>query len=153
MTEAAGPSNAHNGSSDSFSCTPEEISEKAREVTLNLLPDKSKKKYNMQYDLFIKWCSTKNVKRYSESVLLTYLSELSQKYKSSTLWSIHSMLKATLSVRDNVDIGSYTKVIAFLKKQSVGHVPKKSKVITAQEINNFLRNAPDETYLLLKVTY
>ncbi|KAB0797682.1 hypothetical protein PPYR_08675 [Photinus pyralis] len=148
----AGPSNLHDDSSDSLICTPEEISEKAKEVTLQLLPNKSKKKYDIQYDLFMKWCATKHVKRYSESVVLAYLSELSAKYKSSTLWSIHSMLKATLSVRQNVDIGSYVKVNAFLKKQSVGHIPKTSKTFTSTEVNTFLRDAPDDIYLMLKVT-
>lgn len=113
----AGPSNPRDESSDSLICTPEEITEKAKEVTLHLLPDKSKKKYDMQYDIFMKWCASNHVKRYSESVLLTYLSELSKKYKSSTLWSIHSMLKATLSVRQNVDIGSYVKVNAYIKRR------------------------------------
>lgn len=131
--------------------TPPEITDKANQVTLDLLPEKSKAKYNLQYKLFIEWCVSKQVKKYSESVILTYLSELSKKYKSPTLWSINSMLKSTLLVKDNVNIGKYTKVIAFLKKQSIGHIPKKSRIFEQQEIEKFLRLAPDEIYLLMKV--
>lgn len=138
-------------SDENISCTPEEISKQAKEVTLNLLPSKSRKRYDLQYNIFMDWCALKNVKRYSESVILSYLSELSQKYKSSTLWSIHSMLKASLSVRHDVDIGSYKKVIAFLKKQSVGHVAKKSRTFSRQEVDAFLTGAPDEIYLMKKV--
>jgi hypothetical protein len=79
------------------------------------------------------WCSAKNVKKYSENVILAYLSDLSQKHQSSTLWSIHSMLKSTLLVKNNVNIGSFTKVTAFLNKQSVGHVAKKSKTFDQQQ--------------------
>lgn len=150
--EYAGRSNISDTDDESMDiCTPEEITEKAKQVTLNLLPEKSKERYNAQYKLFMDWCKMKKVKRYTENVLLTYMSELSQKYKSSTLWSINSMLKATLSVKHNVDIGSYSKVTAFLKKQSVGHVTKKSRTFSQQEINSFLREAPDEIYLMAKV--
>lgn len=99
-------------------CTPPDISNIAKEVTSNLLPTKSREKYNLQYKLFMDWCSAKKITRYSENVILAYLSELAAKYKCSTLWSIYSMLKSTLAVKDNVDIGSYTKVVAYLKKLS-----------------------------------
>jgi hypothetical protein len=114
-------------------CTPPEIQNKAHDVSLNLLPAKSRGKYELQYKLFMDWCSAKNVKKYSENVILAYLSDLSQKYQSSTLWWIHSMLKSTLLVKNNVNIGSFTKVTAFLNKQSVGHVAKKSKTFDQQQ--------------------
>ena len=40
---------------------------------------------------------------------------------------------------------------AFLKQQSVGHRPKKSKVFTLEEMERFLDNASDDEYLLQKV--
>ncbi|RZC37261.1 Phage integrase domain containing protein [Asbolus verrucosus] len=40
---------------------------------------------------------------------------------------------------------------AFLKQQSVGHRPKKSKVFTLEELERFLETASDDEYLLLKV--
>lgn len=142
----------YDDSDDSINCTPEEIKDKAQEVTLNLLPDKSKHRYNLQYKLFMDWCAANMVKKYSESVILTYMSELSKQFKSSTLWSIHSMLKATLSVKHDVDIGKYMKVNAFLKKNSIGHVAKKSKIFSSEEVRKFLRDAPDELHLLSKVS-
>lgn len=148
--EQAGPSEQ---SDEEFYCTPEEVKNEAKMVTLNLLPNKSKQKYELQYSQFMEWCALKQIKRYSENVILTYLSELSKKYKASTLWSIHSMLKATLSVKHDVDIKTYTKVNAFLKKQSTGYVAKKSKTFDLQEIENFLVNAPDEIYLMAKVRF
>ncbi|KAJ8980655.1 hypothetical protein NQ317_017581 [Molorchus minor] len=119
-------------------CIPPEISVKANEETRNLLPKKSSTICNI-------------------NCLWT---ELSGKCKSPTLWSIYSMLKATLSVRDvacqtlsvrdDVDLGNYRKVISFRKKQSVGHVTKKSRIFTQRDIEKFLREAPDEIYLMIK---
>jgi integrase len=42
-------------------------------------------------------------------------------------------------------------VSAFLKQQSVGHRPKKSKAFTLEEMERFLDTASDDEYLLLKV--
>lgn len=45
----------------------------------------------------------------------------------------------------------YSRLIALLKKENAGHVPKKSKTFERQEIQKFLSEAPDEKYLLMKV--
>ena len=72
--------------------------------------------------------------------------------KPSTLWSKYSMIKAVLSVKENIEINKFTRVISFLKRNSVGYEPTKSKVLTRQEINTFLVNADDAKYLLIKVS-
>jgi integrase len=61
------------------------------------------------------------------------------------------MLKATLNVKENIDIGAFLKVIAFLKRNAVGYEAKKSKVLTIEEVNTFLKEADDNGYLLMKV--
>jgi hypothetical protein len=63
----------------------------------------------------------KKNKSFSESVVLGYMSEQAKVQKSSTLWSRYSMLKASLVVKNNVDISKYCKLVAFLKRQSVGY--------------------------------
>lgn len=62
------------------------------------------------------------------------------------------MIKAVLSVKENIEINKFFRVIAFLKRNSVGYEPTTSKVLTRQEINTFLINADDEKYLLIKVS-
>ena len=47
------------------------------------------------------------------------------------------MIKAVLSVKENLEINKFTRVISFLKRQ---------------EINTFLVNADDAKYLLIKVS-
>ncbi|KAB0801583.1 hypothetical protein PPYR_03769 [Photinus pyralis] len=49
-------------------------------------------------------------------------------YKSSTLWKTYSMLRLMINIRQNVDISKFMKLQAFLKRLSVGFVPKKWKL-------------------------
>lgn len=57
-----------------FPNTPPDVAEQANIVTLNLLPEKSRDKYETQYRKFITWCQDKNVTNYTEDVLLVYFS-------------------------------------------------------------------------------
>lgn len=133
-------------------CTPPEIVETAKLSTENLLPKKSKGKYKVVYQAFIDWRRRKNVKSFSEAVLLAYFSELSEKYKSSSLWSYYSMLRSTLEINNNVKIENYSKLRAFLKRKAEGFRAKKAKTFTSEEINKFITEAPDDIYLVTKVT-
>jgi hypothetical protein len=135
--------------SDEMSNAPPDI---ADEKNLNLLPKKSGDLYKKQYSVFIQWCNEKKITEYNENVLLAFFSQKAEKYKSSTLWSTFSMLKATLIAKNNINIGSYPKLMAYLKRQNVGYKAKKSNVFTKSEINTFLLQAPDDTYLMCKVS-
>ena len=55
------------------SCTPSEIAEIAKSVALNLLPEKSRDKYEIRYERFRKWCDSKETKNISENILLAFL--------------------------------------------------------------------------------
>jgi len=61
------------------------------------------------------------------------------------------MLKSCLAIKKGLTSGSrYPKTIASLKRQAVGYSPKKSKVLTAEQVTNFSCGPPDEKYLLAK---
>lgn len=62
------------------------------------------------------------------------------------------MLRTAIQRNENVDIG-YPKLISLLKKYSVGFQPKKSNVFDPVHIRNFLSQAPDIDFLVVKVTY
>ncbi|KAL4714615.1 hypothetical protein ACJJTC_019678 [Scirpophaga incertulas] len=83
-------------------CTPPDILELATEVT-----------------------HRKKTTSFSENVILAYLKDLSDKFKPSSMWAKYSMLKSTLNIYNNIDITKYSKVIAFLKRNSEGHKGKK----------------------------
>lgn len=61
------------------------------------------------------------------------------------------MLKSTLNIKDNINIETYSKLIAFLKRKKDGYLPKKSKCLEIEDIEKFITSAPDEDYLLMKV--
>lgn len=125
----------------------------ANNATRNLLPQKSAKLYDKQYKRFMSWCEEHSVQNYTENVLLGYFSERATTYNSASLWSLYSMIKSTLVIRNNVDISKFPKLIAFIKSKNAGYKPKKSNIFTREEINKFLLEAPDHTYLMWKVSY
>lgn len=133
--------------------TPPEIQEAASVASLNLLPEKSRKLYMTTYDAFLNWRKEKNINSFSESVLLVYFTELSTKFKPSTLWSTYSMLRSTLNIHKGIHIENYMKLRALLKRKSEGFQPKKAKTFSPENINNFLTKASDDKYLATKVSY
>ncbi|XP_044258168.1 uncharacterized protein LOC123007145 isoform X1 [Tribolium madens] len=120
-------------------------------LDFNLLPAKSKKIYELTYRRFMDYRRENKISSFSENELLTYFIHSSKKYKSSSLWSIYSMLKTTLSEKFNLNIGEYTQLRAFLKRQADGYKPKKTKVFKKEQVRKFLLEAPDYKYLSTKV--
>lgn len=138
-------------SNSEMSLTPESIREEANSIINNLLPSNSRDRYLKTYKHFMEWREEKNVKSFSENVFLAYFNELAKKYQPSSLWSTYSMLKSTVISKNNINLKNYDKLVAFLKRQSDGYKCKKSKVFTSQEIETFLKQAPDDVYLATKV--
>ncbi|KAJ3629381.1 hypothetical protein MTP99_013777 [Tenebrio molitor] len=60
------------------------------------------------------------------------------------------MLKKTLISYENVNIADFSKVSSFLKTKSLGYVPKKSADLNRAEVETFLKEAPNEEFLLVK---
>ena len=102
--------------SEDLSSLPPEVVELANEVTSNLLPTKSREVYQCAYNRFMRWCSEKGIKSYSETVLLAYFGNLSAKMKSSTLWSQYSMVKSMLNLKNGVDISKIYEVDGIFEK-------------------------------------
>lgn len=136
----------------SISGTPPELTEAVNTASLDLLPKKSKEKYNYSYNRFMEYRKNKNASSFSENVVMAYFLELGSKMKSSTLWSNYSMLKATFAIRHNVNISKYPKLRSLLKRQGEGYRPKKAKILTKEQINTFIQEASDNEYLMIKVS-
>lgn len=132
---------------------PFAITEVANNAIANLLPEKSKAQYENAYKQFKDWCSHKNVSKVSENVLLAYFEDKSKSVKSPTLWALYSMLKSTLNIKENIDVMKFLKLVPYLKKKSVGYQAKKSKVLTGEQVNQFITEADNDHYLLMKVIF
>lgn len=139
--------------SESDEDLPCEVSEAAKRAISGLIPSKSIRQYESAYKDFMEWCDSKKLKNVSESVILAYFEYKIKRVQPTTLWSIYSMLKRTLNVKQNIDIEKYSKLVPYLKNKCVGYRPKKSKVLTKAEIEKFLQEAPDERFLLMKVSH
>lgn len=131
--------------------TPPEIKNYVNNISENLLPQKSRHEYEKYYALLRDWQQEKKTSSFSENILIAFFGELSKKWKSSTLWKIYSILKATINVKHDVDISKYKKLKTFLKRSSENYIAKKSKVFTEENVKQFLENAPNEIYLATKV--
>lgn len=143
----------HSSDEEDIVLTPEFMKERAADIVENLLPNKSRLVYIKTYDEFCKWKNENQASgTFSESVFLTYFNELSKKRKSSTLWSIYSMLRCTVKTRHNIDIKTYSNLQAYLKRLSEGYKPNKSPVFTAPNVERFLNEAPDSQFLAVKVS-
>lgn len=115
--------------------------------------DRSDYRYQKTYESFVKWLEVTNNGTLSldETVMFTYFNELSKTLKCSSLWSMYSQLKKMILHHNNIDISSYNRLKLFLKEKSIGYESKKCKVFSADEIQRFLTEAPDEEYLAMKV--
>ncbi|XP_061726262.1 uncharacterized protein LOC133531880 isoform X1 [Cydia pomonella] len=128
----------------------EDSSPSSPEIEKNIT-EKSMKIYKRCYTNFMEWRKKENISTISQKVLLAYFQDMSTKYAPSTLWAEYSMIKSTLKLYEKTDISCYGKLQQFLKQKSEGYKVKKSKTFSPSDIDKFIRKAPDEVYLMLKV--
>lgn len=124
----------------------------AEEAVEGILPTKSRKIYEAQYQIFVKWCCERKVENFSEDALLVFFTEKSRTLSASTLWAHYSMLKTMLNVKNNIDISKFHKLTALLKRKNEGYKPKKAKTLTGDQVDKFLLEAPDNQFLMIKVS-
>jgi hypothetical protein len=77
----------------------------ANEAIANILPKKSRPQFEKAYTIS-GFGVTKKISNTTENVLLAYLEEKSKILEPSTLWSLFLMLKATLNIKENIDVHS-----------------------------------------------
>lgn len=110
--------------SSSIESMPQNILNRAEKVAQNLLPVKSKEKYEVAYEKFMEWRKTQRTNSFAEPVLLAYFDELSEKMKPSSLWATYSMLRSTIHARHDINIYDYAPLIQFLIRNSTGYQAK-----------------------------
>ena len=132
-----------------------ELNSEAECVVVNneLLPAKSRHRYEQVYKLLIDWQNEKKCFSFSEKTLIAYFNEKAKKLKPSSLWTTYSLLRLTLKQNHNVDISSYTKLKGMLRAKETGFVPKQSRTFSTADMAKFFNTAPDKKYLDTKVKY
>ncbi|CAH1366303.1 unnamed protein product, partial [Tenebrio molitor] len=122
----------------------------ANDACSSLLPAKSRELYEKTYNEFKTWCTEQQITNYTEPVFLAYFLNIAQRGLIASLWPKFSMLKSTLYVKKNIDIGKFNKLIMYVKRQTEGHVPKKSKVLEKEQVQKCILDAPNNLFLMTK---
>lgn len=131
---------------------PERVLASAAKAVEGIIPVKSKSVYEKEYSRFIQWTNDNSVKTVNETVLLAYFQELTADFSPNSLWTKFSMLRKELMVKKVVNSAKkFSQLEAYLKQRSKGYQPKKSKVLTREQVLTFLKNASDESFLMIKV--
>lgn len=138
--------------SDSVSISSSEKINNAAQCAMNeTLPSISKERYFKSYDAFEEWKKKNGAETTCETVMLAYFYEMSGDKKPSTLWAYYSMLKTVIKLKENVNIGDYHQLVAFLKRKSEGYKPVKAKTLADFELKRFIAEADDGLWLDVKV--
>lgn len=61
------------------------------------------------------------------------------------------MINSLLLSEKNINFKQFCKLSAFMKRQAVGYRCKKSNVFSKRQVFKFINEAPDDSYLVMKV--
>lgn len=117
----------------------------------DIVPEKSKQRYEQSYEKFALWCGKENFTVFDEDCLLAYFSNAMGDMKPTTKWSHYSMLKVMLQSKHNINMDKFERLKALLKQESVGHETKKASCLTLEQVCQFLATADDRDWLAIKV--
>lgn len=135
-------------------CTPPEVEDQIKAEKEQLIPEKSKKEYKRIYNDFKAYLKQINTSKISENTVHGYFIHLAKKkYQYSTLWKHYSALKKTFLVQDNIDIEQFKKIIPYISSFRKDYVPKQSNVFEPEQIEKFMNDADNKTYLIHKIGF
>lgn len=109
-------------------------------------PEQPLHTYKTPYENFMNWQRINNIDSLTEDVILLYFQDLSKRCEPSTLWKEFFVLKSTIIVNNELDIGKYSKLMEYLQGND-----ERSKLFTWDEVNKFVLEAQDDIYLSTKV--
>lgn len=131
---------------------PNDLEEAWQEGCSAIIPEKSKVRYEQTYKIFKKWLEAKKIALHEKGLLAYFVVRSGQLKSPGSLWAEYSMLKSTIFLYDAIDISKFASLIAYLKRKNIGYRPKKAKVFTKEDMEKFLNEAPDEQFLVQKVS-
>ena len=114
-------------------------------IVSDILPLKSAKKYDENWEQFCSYVSLKD-KRPGEEDFLQYFDHLrhERKLASSTLWSIYSMINHHYQLHFGQKLQMYPRLTMLLKSFEQGYIRKSAGVFSKEQVIRFLSTAPNE---------
>ena len=133
--------------------TPHELQIQAQSARNAFIPSKSAAVYSKWLKVYQEWAENNQFSKYfvSANTLLAFFRSFGEKYSPSTLWTIFSCLKKQMLVHYKIDINQFTEVQHYLKAVNTTHKKKKFPTFSREELDSFLLQAPNETYLRHKL--
>ena len=112
---------------------------------------KTKSAQERAYTIYSQW-KEKNGVTTSERSLLNYFFQFyREKYSPTTIGTHFAKLKRSVKKYECIDISRYFILYASVIK--LEYQSKKSRVFTTEQLKKFLQEAPENRFLLHKVTY
>lgn len=127
--------------------TPPEIKESVKNFTEgHIVPKKSSEKYQKWYQNFEKWVIDRTNNTYiSESIIIHYFKYLMEEELlaiNTIRTKLSGIRTVLLSKGTKID---YERIIQILKLLEKGQTRKKSKIMTRDQVDTWLKNIPDTT--------
>ncbi|PSN54679.1 hypothetical protein C0J52_01066 [Blattella germanica] len=108
-------------------CSDGEIEEAWKTGCDELIPKKSKQRYEFAYAPLCNWLKEHDVDINENNILAYFVLRNSKLTSPGSLWSEFSILKTMLKLNNGIDIGSFTKILCFLKKKMLDIVQRNQK--------------------------
>lgn len=132
-----------------ISNTPPHLLEEVKKI--DIVPEKSRPAYDKVYENYCIWKEKHQIQKSSANVISAYILELQKNYQPSSIWTKISMLKTILMREEQFNVDDYPQIKNYLKKISKKHKPKKAYVFSQEDFLKFLRDAPNDYYLVHKI--
>ena len=130
------------------------LSAEAKEILGCPKKEKTKKVYDRYWRMYENHCKKHNIQTtYSEVSVIDFFINLKDKYSKGSLWSIYLCLNHHFQVRKKTNLKMFARLKIIMKRITEGHVPKKSAVLTEEEIKGIFEKLDDNnpTHLLSKI--
>lgn len=116
------------------------------------LQEKTKVKYQKVYEDFKEHVTLRGL-TIDETTVTEYLLAHCAGKSASLAWSMFSMLRLTINLRDGINIAEYKDLLTLLKNNAKSAYKEKKKPckLEEEEVERFLTTAPDYDYLACKV--
>ena len=123
-----------------FASTPN-----TQQVIENINSLKSKTRYDDQWEDFLNFCNLEEKQKPEDENFILYFNHLKteKEFASSSLWAKYSMMNYKMQAIHRIKLQSYPRLTALMKSFGQGYVRKAAGVFTSQEIENFIKEAPD----------
>ncbi|KAJ6626763.1 Transcription factor grauzone, partial [Pseudolycoriella hygida] len=136
---------------DTKADVPPQIFESDDKALGQMMHKKSINRYRQAYEVFKKWQTSYGSTGYDEKTMMAYFASVEEKYSPNTMWSMYSMIRKTIIWKHNIDISKHSKLLSWLKQKNGGYKSTRSNVFEAEEISRFVVEAPNSSYLAMKV--